>query len=189
MDLRSALAISGLAHILFLAPYFNTAVFPVHPEDKRYGMELDYVRIEDYQAKPPAPVTMQEKKDVLSASDKAAETETKQPARVAVMPEEKALERNKDYVSYYQIVRDQIRRELNENYRRPSEEGDVYLEFTINEDGDLVGYGIDRSRSTSSAALLKIAEASLKATPFPPPPEGIRASRISFNVTVSFKKN
>ena len=188
MDLKSALAISTFLHLLLFAPYFHNVKFPLSPEDKRYSLELDYVRTRDYLARvPPAPARPVEKEMVSVESDKVVPAP--QPAKTAILSEEETPSHKKDYVSYYQIVRDQIRRKLNENYTGESEEGDIYLDFTIDEGGDLVGFEIDRARSTPSPALERIAEISLKeSSPFPPPPEGIKKSRIPFNVTVSFKK-
>ncbi len=194
MGLRAALAISGLVHLLFFAPYFsdNKGDPPKRSEDKRCFVEIDYVRLDDYKITPPAPATAQKEEAPPSAvTDKpAAAIDEAKTVKTAATSEEKLIAKKKDYVSYYQIVRDRIRRELNENYRNPSEEGDVYLEFAIDKDGYLVDYRIDRSRSTPSAGLIKKAQTGLKrALPFPPPPEGLREGRISFNVMVSFKKN
>lgn len=102
---------------------------------------------------------------------------------------ESELKSKKDYVNYYQLIRDKIKSRLKDNYGYYNHEGDVYLSFAITQNGTLLTYNIDRSRSTTDEVLLHITIMSLKAvSPFPPLPKSIQAPKMSFNVAISFKK-
>lgn len=114
----------------------------------------------------------------------AAEETAKEAAKKEVQ-----LKSNKDYVNYYQLIREKIRHRLKENYGYYNREGDVYLTFTITPNGSLLTYNVDRARSTNDEVLIHIASASLKAvSPFPPIPRSFSAPKMSFNIIISFKK-
>lgn len=100
-----------------------------------------------------------------------------------------ALKQNRDYVSYYQLIREKIRSRLKDNYRYYNREGDVYLSFTLTPNGSLLSYSIDKARSTQDDVLLQITGNSLKAiSPFPSLPRSLTASKMSFSIAISFKK-
>jgi len=95
----------------------------------------------------------------------------------------------KDYVSYYQMIREKIRQRLKDNYKNYYKEGDVHLTFDLNANGLLAELYIDRAGSTIDQRLLDIAISSMKeAAPFSPFPKALDLPRMSFNLTVSFKK-
>ena len=99
------------------------------------------------------------------------------------------LKQEKDYVSYYQLIREKIRSKLKDNYQYYKREGDVYLSFTLTQNGSLLTYTIDRAKSTQDEALLQITASSLKAiSPFPALPKSLSTSQMSFNIVISFKK-
>lgn len=102
---------------------------------------------------------------------------------------EAQLRQNKDYVNYYNLIREKIRSRLKDNYQYYRREGDVYLSFTLTPNGSLLSYSIDRSRSTQDEVLLHITATSLKAvSPFPALPKSLSTSKMSFNISISFKK-
>jgi len=95
----------------------------------------------------------------------------------------------KDYVSYYQMIREKIRQRLKDNYKNYYKEGDVHITFDLNSNGSLTGLYIDRADSTNDQRLLDIAILSIKtAAPFSPFPKALDLPRMSFNLTISFKK-
>lgn len=95
---------------------------------------------------------------------------------------------NKDYLSYYRIIRDKLKQSLGDTCKYYFTEGDVGLMFVLNPDGSLAGFDIDNVNSTNDKKLVGMATSSLKnASPFPPFPKGLPPSQIPFNVTISFK--
>ncbi len=110
-------------------------------------------------------------------------------ASEAAAKKDAELTSNKDYVSYYQLIREKIRARLKTNYAYYSHEGDVYLSFTITPNGTLLTYRIDRAKSTQDEVLLHITATSLKAvSPFPPMPRSLSAPKMSFSIIISFRK-
>jgi len=103
--------------------------------------------------------------------------------------EEARLHKSRDYINYYQLIREKMRSKLKDNYRHYNSEGEVHLSFVLTQNGSLFSYAIDRSASSQDEALLQITAASLKAiSPFPPLPKSLSMQKMSFNVVVSFKK-
>ena len=94
---------------------------------------------------------------------------------------------NSSYVSYYQIVREKIRRAAYENYMR-TETGEVYLSFIITSRGEVRQVRLVQDRSSSSQYLKDIALKSIDdASPFPAFPRELDYSQLSFNVIISFE--
>lgn len=94
---------------------------------------------------------------------------------------------NPSYISYYQIVREKIRRAAYQNYAR-IETGQVYLSFIISNDGYLKEIRLSEEKSSSSSYLREIALRSIKeASPFPNFPKELDYPQLSFNVVISFE--
>jgi hypothetical protein len=102
---------------------------------------------------------------------------------------EASIRSSRDYIVYFNAIKDSIRSRLKDNYRHYVGEGEVYVSFVLNTKGSLVSYEIDRSKSTKDEVLLQITRTSLVAVaPFGPLPTSIAAPKRSFNITVSFRK-
>ncbi len=94
---------------------------------------------------------------------------------------------NPTYISYYQMVREKIRRAAYHIYTH-AETGDVYLSFIIASDGSLRESRLVEERSTPSRYLHELALRSVKdASPFPVFPPGLDHPQLSFNVVISFE--
>jgi TonB family protein len=94
---------------------------------------------------------------------------------------------NPSYISYYQIVREKIRRAAYRNYVR-NEIGEVYLSFIISRDGYLREVRLSEDRSSGTAYLKDVALRSIKeASPFPDFPKELDYYQLSFNVIISFE--
>jgi len=94
---------------------------------------------------------------------------------------------NPSYISYYQIVREKIRRAAYQNYTR-AEIGDIYLSFLISSDGSLKAAKLVEEKSSPSAYLRETALRSIKeAAPFPAFPKELDYPELSFNVVISFE--
>ena len=91
------------------------------------------------------------------------------------------------YISYYQIVREKIRRAAYQNYSR-IEVGEAYVSFIITTDGALKDVRLVGEKSSLSPYLREIALKSIReATPFPNFPKELDYPQLSFNVIISFE--
>lgn len=107
--------------------------------------------------------------------------------KIALPPVDMDKINNPSYISYYQIVREKIRRAAYQNYTR-AETGEVYLSFIISGDGYLKEVQLREERSSMSAYLREIALRSIKdASPFPAFPKELEYPQLSFNVVISFE--
>jgi len=94
---------------------------------------------------------------------------------------------NPSYISYYQIVREKIRRAAYHNYTR-AEVGEAYLSFLISSDGSLKALQLIEEKSSPSVYLKEISLRSIKeASPFPNFPKELDYPQLSFNVVISFE--
>jgi TonB family protein len=106
------------------------------------------------------------------------------------LKKETKLKSTRDYISYYSLLRERVRRRLKENYRNYAKEGDVYLTFGLSADGTLLTLNIDDARSSADIVLRDMALKSLKeASPFPRFPKGLTVPKMSFSVLISFRRN
>lgn len=93
---------------------------------------------------------------------------------------------NPSYISYYQIVREKIRRAAYQNYTR-TQTGEVYISFIISADGYLQEARLSEDRSSDDPYLREIALRSVKdASPFPNFPKELDYPQLSFNIEISF---
>jgi outer membrane biosynthesis protein TonB len=94
---------------------------------------------------------------------------------------------NPSYISYYQIVREKIRRAAYQNYLS-TEIGEVYLSFIVGNDGSLREVQLVDSKSSPVEFLREIAQRSIhEAAPFPTFPGELDYPQLSFNVVISFE--
>jgi outer membrane biosynthesis protein TonB len=94
---------------------------------------------------------------------------------------------NPSYISYYQIVREKIKRAAYQNYTR-NETGEVYLSFTISSSGELKGMKLVEEKTSSSQYLKNVALKSISdAAAFPHFPHELDYPQLSFNVIISFE--
>jgi outer membrane biosynthesis protein TonB len=129
------------------------------------------------------------KSDKLKERTKSRKRDAVKDSSKEAARKEVRLRQDKDYVNYYQLIREKIRSRLKDNYRYYNREGDVYLSFTLTPNGSLLSYSIDKSRSTQDDILLQITGNSLKAvSPFPSLPRSLTASKMSFSIAISFRK-
>jgi TonB family protein len=91
------------------------------------------------------------------------------------------------YISYYQIVREKIRRAAYQNYNR-NDTGEVYITFIISSAGYLKDVRLIEEKSVAAEYLKVIALNSVKnASPFPNFPKELDYPQLSFNVVISFE--
>ena len=94
---------------------------------------------------------------------------------------------NPGYISYYQIVREKIRRSAYQNFTH-NETGEVYISFIISNDGLVNDVRLVEEKSTANDYLKDIALRSVKdASPFPNFPKELDYPQLSFNIIISFE--
>ncbi len=94
---------------------------------------------------------------------------------------------NPSYISYYQIVREKIRRAAYQNYMR-TETGEVHLSFVISNTGNLLQVKLVEDTLPPDSYLKEVALLSIKeAAPFPPFSKELDYPHLSFNVIISFE--
>ena len=94
---------------------------------------------------------------------------------------------NPSYISYYQIVREKIRRSAYENYMH-NETGEVYVSFIISNDGYIKVVHMVEEKTSANDYLKGVALRSVKeASPFPNFPKELDYPQLSFNIIISFE--
>lgn len=94
---------------------------------------------------------------------------------------------NPSYLSYYQIVREKVRRAAYQNYTH-TDTGEVYLSFVVSRNGFLSDMRLVEEKSSVSKYLRDIALRSIReASPFPVFPQDLDYPRLSFKVIISFE--
>jgi len=94
---------------------------------------------------------------------------------------------NPSYISYYQIVREKIRRSAYQNYTH-NETGEVYVSFIISNDGYIKDVHLIEEKTTVNDYLKNIALRSIRdASPFPNFPKELDYPQLSFNIIISFE--
>lgn len=94
---------------------------------------------------------------------------------------------NPSYISYYQIIREKIRRSAYQNYTH-NETGEVYLSFIISNDGDIKDVRLADEKTMAKDYLKNIALRSIRdASPFPNFPKELDYPQLSFNIIISFE--
>jgi len=107
--------------------------------------------------------------------------------KISLPPIEMNKINNPSYVSYYQLVREKIRRAAYQIYTH-TETGEVYLAFVILNEGSLKEVRLIEEKSSPNFYLREIAQRSIKdASPFPAFPKELDYPQLSFNVIISFE--
>jgi len=95
--------------------------------------------------------------------------------------------KNPSYISYYQLVREKIRRSAYQNYAH-NQTGEVYLSFIISSDGYVRDVRLLEAKSDAGDYLKKVAIRSVRdASPFPNFPKELDYPQLSFNIIISFE--
>ena len=107
--------------------------------------------------------------------------------KITLPPVEMTKISSPSYISYYELVREKIRRSAYQNYSK-TETGEIFLSFVIAQDGSLRDIRLIEEKSTASYYLRDIATRSIRvAAPFPVFPKELDYPQLSFNVIISFE--
>jgi len=94
---------------------------------------------------------------------------------------------NPSYISYYQLVREKIKRAAYQNYTG-TEQGETTISFVISNDGYLRDLRLIEEKSSASSYLREIAVKSVRdAADFPAFPEELDYPQLSFNLAITFE--
>jgi outer membrane biosynthesis protein TonB len=194
LSFRIAFAISLVAHIAVIAPAYLT---PANAEKTETDMvELNYIIIND-----PAVAAEEEVYSDAKADKNITDTEEKELSTVAVMdsqsPEEMRRsfeaseippgdqeEREKAYLEYYNVIREKIRSRVHSS-GWSDEEGMVKVIFTLSRDGRLVNIHKAVSSLTRNSEI-SVIRAIMLSRPFPPFPEELGKTPITFSLAIKF---
>lgn len=198
--MKYALLVSFLIHMGIAIPFVN--MLPVNdPAKNEKPILVDYVKLKEPQLKI---VPAEQKTAETPKIDIAKKVETK-PAEQSPAPKNEAkalkdttlndakeqaqIKSTRDYINYYQLIREKIRKRLKSNYRNYYKEGDVTLVFTLASDGRFISAAVNKAASIDDLTLQSIALASIReASPFPSFPKALFAPQMSFDLTVTFKR-
>lgn len=201
---------------MIIAPFYNMALMR-HAADKK-TLVVDYVKLKELTHKidtvkkmldsklvetprveinrqaemkkeaAAKPLERDEQANIGQREAKERTPDTKAPSEEEVRKEAR-VKATKEYGSYYQLLRERIRRRLKANYRSYSKEGEVYVTFTLASDGSMVSIKVDQAKSSADKRLQELAMISAKeAAPFPKFPKVVSLPKMSFSVLISFKK-
>ena len=123
-------------------------------------------------------------------SDLAASQLKEEESVLVKQPEVVEIESLEEYIFYYELIRQAIRRNIDRYYTRPTQEGEIHVIFGIEKNGSLKKISINKVKSSRSKLLERIALKSVRAaSPFPPFPEVLRKDELTFTVSIVFTKN
>lgn len=213
ISLRGSIFMSAVMHAALLAPFYHQALFRADFA-KHDSVVVDYVILKEMTGAALTNVTHKEAAQVSANTGgggieiksnevqqaafpavkhgKAAymkRLEARKKRELEVLKKEVQTKANREYLNYYEVLKNRIKTRLQNNYRFYKGEGDVYLSFALDAGGKLLAYDVDRQKSSKDEVLIQMACASLKGvSPFPPLPKIIATDKTSFNIIISFKK-
>lgn len=180
---RTAFAISLSLHLFAISAggFFHTKPL----DDKNCPIEVSYLVPEISQDK------IQER--IIQNLPQKYDLEKKDLQQVVEKGEhylsEEALKELEEYIQYYELIRESIKKYVSKNYTRFREEGIIEVAFTLNKNGILKNLAVDTSKSIKSPRLKTIALKSIKeASPFPPFPDSLKKKELAFAIAIIFKK-
>jgi hypothetical protein len=210
MDLKKAFIVSLTVHLLgaafFVAPTMHfdreppqQVKFAYKPERKQLFAK-DIRDLKDIAKKddpePPQYFKIPPKQLSLKKSEKMPDAE-----RVRSLPKLKdviegetfeqtyeKLKKNPDYVNYYDVVREKIRKNAFKYYNR-RDTGRVKIIFTISNTGELLDCSVVSMGEKATSYLKDLVLKSIEQSrPFPAFPEGLKDYKyLKLNITVYFK--
>ncbi|MFH1190520.1 MAG: hypothetical protein V1682_07540 [Candidatus Omnitrophota bacterium] len=193
MTLKEAVMISVLIHSAVFIPVYGKDI-PAAIRHKKESITVDYIKYKEperitrdtgrTEIVPKVEMKRQENPPVVKAPVDSAKA-----ASDALAAKQAKIVSTGDYINYYQLIREKIRRSLKDRYRNYYGEGDVCLVFSLGSDGSLITSAADPAASTQDGRLIDIALRSLKdASPFASFPKALTLPQMSFTLTVSFKR-
>ncbi|MFH1305808.1 MAG: hypothetical protein ABIH74_05365 [Candidatus Omnitrophota bacterium] len=199
---KTALVVSLSLHMFF----FSAGGFlaPAPHEQKTPQVEVTYMLPEDPLRKMSEKIIerIPDRYDLPKKETKPPENKARETAKTTAPDDnaltatekkyirEKALAELQEYIAYYELLREKIKARVKDNYEGYADQGTVDAVFTLAQNGILKKLNIDDIRSSKNVRLRKIALASVReAAPFPPFPQALKRSELSFSLAIIFKKD
>lgn len=203
MTFKAAIFISCALHLLALSSW-NIFHIRNFEKEKNTQIEVFYVLEED--KKTPEKVIENlpkmydlEQKKLTLAQKEPAKIESKRISLEEVIksehfPDEEPdyidAENLEEYISYYQLIRENIKKYVAHRYANPSEEGEVYVIFRLSSMGELKRLSVNELKSAKSESLKQVALESVRqAAPFPPFPAALNKRELTFSIAIIFRRN
>ena len=192
LSFKNSLFISFAFHLALLGPVVNLDQALKEPKEDR-PLVVDYVTIKEQVKALEEPKLELNKKIELKPPVDVNQGQAKKSSEIArardAAKKEAQVRSTKDYINYYQLIREKIRARLKVKYNDYHKEGDVSLVFILRADGSLTKVEVETANSTADRTLRDIAVASVKeAAPFAPFPKALPLPVMSFNLVISFKR-
>lgn len=189
---KNSLFISFAFHLALLGPIASHEMIQKETREEK-PLVVDYVTIREPVRAPEEPKLELNKKIELKAPVEVNQEQAKKASRIVQAREaakkEAQVKSTRDYINYYQLIREKIRARLKTKYNDYYKEGDVSLVFILKDSGSLIGVEVETANSVPDSMLHRIAIESVKeAAPFAPFPKALSLSSMSFNLVISFKK-
>lgn len=167
-------------------PRFEKNKLPLMGVDKEKNMFLKKIGPGDILERKD---TQKDEKQVSYAEKplvKGGESNVKRVINLPNVPGE--IARSPAYKSYYQIIRDRIKKLAYRNYKKLYE-GEVFMTFVVDSTGELLAVELKKDKSSTSEYLSTIALESVEGSaPYPPFPEKLKNNKkLTFNVIISFE--
>jgi len=192
---KVAFAISVSVHLLAISS--GSFFHPKIDEQKNDIIEVTYILPEEVKEEVlktlPKEYDLEKKRRAFSSKkiipSENANVSKNTPAIVEQYLEEKSMEELDEYIEYYELIREKIKKYVAKNYTRPTKEGRVDVTFTLSRNGILEDILIDVNRSANNIFLRNAALRSVKqASPFPPFPNSLEGESLAFSIAIIFKK-
>jgi len=194
--IRSSIFVSVLLHSWLIVSLCDICP-PDTPVKKEKPLEVNYVNLKteprpEQKILETPKVKIAKRTEVKPSVPAPAEKADKFAPKIAPLDNAKKqahIKSTKDYVNYYQLIREKIRKRLKSNYRTYLNEGEITLVFTLTSDGRLIDVSVAGAAADNYAPLADVATRSVReASPFPPFPKALSLPEMSFDLTVTFKK-
>lgn len=103
--------------------------------------------------------------------------------------QEEGLKQLEEYIQYYELIRERIKKCVAAKYRNSRSQGSVDVTFVVGRTGSLKKLYLDQKKSTKDPSLVKAALESIKeASPFPVFPETLDKQELVFSIAIVFRK-
>ncbi|MFH1594205.1 MAG: TonB C-terminal domain-containing protein [Candidatus Omnitrophota bacterium] len=199
--LGAALTISISIHFLALSSWdiFDFSNF-MSKRDAKPEIEITYFvkKIADEKVASSLPKKydveekmMTAKRQVIAPKEKAPEAAKPEKREVPVNEDLQNIDSDKleDYISYYKLLRERIKKKVSSFYADSSIQGVAYVVFRLNRYGILTKVDVDELKSSEIEYLKETALKSVRAaSPLPPFPDTINKEELIFSLAIIFKK-
>lgn len=193
---RIALGISLSIHIFAISSGGFFHLRP--PEEEQKMIEVSYIfpniEKEKILEKIPEEYDIKEERTKQKTTKSISEQEVFADQKVIQKDEKyldtKELAELEDYIHYYELIRERIKKNISQSYKDKSHEGKVEVSFVVTKQGALKEVSSKLTEYFHSNYLETLAIESVKKSgPYPIFPDTINKKELSFTIEIIFQKN